>query len=273
MELGNNRTGPKPAFVRKLGRTELARIHSMVSLAKQLRLVWRSVVPLDDVLFSRKKQIYAQAARLAKCGVEPTRAGLCPSGSCCLDSNHNEQQHRTSRAQSLEPKQRATKAVKKWSDFVISLLDAMSGMTAYAPWIAWAVVPSLATDWTQKILISSNILRRPTTREDAIRQSARLRACLVGGYLIYLFWTSIASHEPSAYALLGVDIDCGGEQIKKAFRKLAMVYHPDKVGPQGERFFIALRRSHDVLSDPVKRFAYDRSVQAARQSLHLRQSS
>lgn len=134
----------------------------------------------------------------------------------------------------------------------------MSALTGYAPWLAWAVVPSYATDWALKTLYAINFLARPSSKDQAIRQNARMRACLVGAYLAYLFYNNVANQEPSAYRLLGVDLDCNSEQIKRAFRKLAMVFHPDKVGPQGERFFIALRRSHDVLSDPVKRFAYDR---------------
>lgn len=134
----------------------------------------------------------------------------------------------------------------------------MSALSAYAPWIAWAVVPSFATEWALKALYTIHILSRPSSQQQAVQQSARVRACLVGGYLVWLVYSNIAKQEPSAYRLLGIDLDCNAEQIKRAFRKLAMIYHPDKVGPQGERFFIALRRSHDVLSDPVKRFAYDR---------------
>ncbi|CAO1636020.1 unnamed protein product [Sympodiomycopsis kandeliae] len=134
----------------------------------------------------------------------------------------------------------------------------MSALTGYAPWVAWAVLPSLVSQYALKALHSASIVSRPITQDQARRQGARMQALLVAGYLVYLFCIGIAKQEPSAYQLLGVDLDCNGENIKKAFRKLAMIYHPDKVGPQGERFFIALRRSHDVLSDPVKRFAYDR---------------
>ncbi|CAO1621439.1 unnamed protein product [Parajaminaea phylloscopi] len=85
-----------------------------------------------------------------------------------------------------------------------------------------------------------------------------MRVVLVCGYLVYTFATSLSQREVNAYTLLGVGQDADVDVIRKAFRRLAMVYHPDKVGPRGEGFFIALRRSHDVLSDPVKRFAYDR---------------
>jgi hypothetical protein len=136
----------------------------------------------------------------------------------------------------------------------------MSALGPYLPWLGWAFLPSLATDLTLKLLYSSSLLARPQTPNSAIKQSSRVRALLVAAYLAWSFYITIASRELSAYELLGVDLNSSVEQVKKAFRRMAMLHHPDKVGAQGERFFIALRRSHDVLSDPVKRFAYDRSV-------------
>lgn len=140
------------------------------------------------------------------------------------------------------------------------ILGSMSALTPYLPWLAWAVLPSLATDFTLKLLYGSSLLTRPQTPNVAIKQSSRVRALLVAGFLAWSFYSSIASREPSAYELLGLGLDSSVDQVKKAFRRMAVIHHPDKVGAQGEGFFIALRRSHDVLSDPVKRFAYDRLV-------------
>ena len=61
------------------------------------------------------------------------------------------------------------------------------------------------------------------------------------------------------YEILGVSRDASGEVIKKAFRKLALEYHPDrnKVDGAAEKFK-EINEAYQVLSDTKKRSAYDR---------------
>jgi curved DNA-binding protein len=60
------------------------------------------------------------------------------------------------------------------------------------------------------------------------------------------------------YNTLGVNRGASDEEIKKAYRKLAMKYHPDRGGD--EKKFKEISTAYDVLSDPQKRQMFDSGI-------------
>lgn len=60
------------------------------------------------------------------------------------------------------------------------------------------------------------------------------------------------------YSVLGVSEDASNETIKKAYRSLALQYHPDK-NPEGEERFKEISEAYEILSDPGRRKEYDRT--------------
>jgi molecular chaperone DnaJ len=61
------------------------------------------------------------------------------------------------------------------------------------------------------------------------------------------------------YEVLGINRDAADEDIKKAYRKLAMKHHPDRNpdNPKAEEHFKEAKEAYEILSDASKRGAYD----------------
>jgi molecular chaperone DnaJ len=58
------------------------------------------------------------------------------------------------------------------------------------------------------------------------------------------------------YEILGVSRDASNDEIKKAYRRLAHKYHPDKSGGD-EKKFKEINEAYQILSDPTRRSQYD----------------
>lgn len=76
---------------------------------------------------------------------------------------------------------------------------------------------------------------------------------------VYMCAENKIGGEADWYGILGVDPEADDETVKKQYRKLVLILHPDKnnsVGADGA--FNLLKDAWDMLSDKSKRVAYDR---------------
>ena len=69
----------------------------------------------------------------------------------------------------------------------------------------------------------------------------------------------MSKNQKDYYELLGVNKDSTQEEIKKAYRKKALKYHPDKNpgNKKSEEMFKKISGAYEVLSDPQKKENYD----------------
>ncbi|KAK4189546.1 hypothetical protein QBC35DRAFT_380124 [Podospora australis] len=78
---------------------------------------------------------------------------------------------------------------------------------------------------------------------------------------------STSGEDVDLYALLGVDKSASPNDIKKAYRKLALLHHPDKVSEdkrvESEAKFKAVTQAYEILRDDEKRELYDTHGMAA----------
>ncbi len=69
----------------------------------------------------------------------------------------------------------------------------------------------------------------------------------------------MATQKADYYEILGIARNANADEIKRAFRRLAMQYHPDRNSEAGaETRFKEINEAYEVLSDSDKRSAYDR---------------
>ena len=65
------------------------------------------------------------------------------------------------------------------------------------------------------------------------------------------------------YEVLGVSPSATAEEIRAAYRRLTLAYHPDRnPAPQAGHWMAQINRAYAILSDPAQRAAYDRQQQA-----------
>mmetsp|Transcript_13661 Transcript_13661/g.43660 ORF Transcript_13661/g.43660 Transcript_13661/m.43660 type:complete len:253 (-) Transcript_13661:40-798(-) len=87
-----------------------------------------------------------------------------------------------------------------------------------------------------------------------------MRLAVFSLVLFLVLAETMSEETPDYYDVLGVSKDATEQEIKKAYRKLAVKYHPDKNpdDPDGAaEKFKRIAEAYEVLSDPKKRAEYD----------------
>ncbi|RHZ75386.1 hypothetical protein Glove_214g36 [Diversispora epigaea] len=125
--------------------------------------------------------------------------------------------------------------------------------------LGWTFFPHLATNLIQKIYykIFYPAGVKPQQQKYEIHRR-RIYIFIVLIYLLYTIADVITSRSSNYYDVLKVDRDFTTKEIKTNLRKLQLAFHPDKNKGQEGAQFIEIRVAYDTLTDPVKRFAYDR---------------
>ncbi len=64
------------------------------------------------------------------------------------------------------------------------------------------------------------------------------------------------------YKILGLSASADTVTIRKAYKRLALIYHPDINGsPDAGKRFMEIRNAYEILTDPITRAAHDRELQ------------
>eukprot|EP00931_Biecheleriopsis_adriatica_P078971 TRINITY_DN52391_c0_g1_i1.p1 TRINITY_DN52391_c0_g1~~TRINITY_DN52391_c0_g1_i1.p1 ORF type:complete len:354 (-),score=62.66 TRINITY_DN52391_c0_g1_i1:10-1011(-) len=69
-----------------------------------------------------------------------------------------------------------------------------------------------------------------------------------------------AKQKEDCYKVLGVPFDASEEEINKAYRQLALLYHPDRTGEEESERFCQVKEARRVLESPASRIEYDLKV-------------
>jgi len=75
--------------------------------------------------------------------------------------------------------------------------------------------------------------------------------------------------ELNYYDYLGIPDDSVEKAIRKAYKKKSLLVHPDKLKVESSDEFNKLKMIYDVLSDPIKKAAYDKQLDDVKKQKQL----
>ncbi|KAK3684728.1 hypothetical protein B0T22DRAFT_463977 [Podospora appendiculata] len=137
--------------------------------------------------------------------------------------------------------------------------------------LGWSFLPNLVTGWVQTIYYGIAIRAgdpkpQPGTPRFA-EHRRRIHILVVSAYLLYTIYE--ADYEivraGSFYTDLNLPLNATEREVKSRFRRMAAVFHPDKASTSSSTtaddinaYFVHLKTAADTLTDPARRFAYER---------------
>ncbi|KFY58404.1 hypothetical protein V496_06161 [Pseudogymnoascus sp. VKM F-4515 (FW-2607)] len=130
----------------------------------------------------------------------------------------------------------------------------------------WAFLPNLVTNAIQSVWYGITIRAgdpKPQPRSPLhTKHRQRIHIAVITTYLLYTIYEAHYTIRQASdyYQDLGIPHSASDREIKSRFRRLAALYHPDKVAQSATStdFFRHLKTAQDTLLNPSARFAYDR---------------
>lgn len=124
----------------------------------------------------------------------------------------------------------------------------------------------LACPPNEAIFFARTPVRRPRSSDDGLNSPARPTRDCSGNREVPVKQTTESPRGnkrrgPNLYEILRVNPRARPEQIRNAFRRVALRCHPDRnPSPEATARFLQALRAFKILSDPTKRAAYDRGL-------------
>ncbi|TPX35568.1 hypothetical protein SmJEL517_g02087 [Synchytrium microbalum] len=153
-----------------------------------------------------------------------------------------------------------------WASQLEQEFDGLSDMdfTLLQNIVLWNVIPNFATKTVMWFYYRFRGKTPPTENSPRYRQDySFFYTLVVVGYLLFTFVQVVYDLPPNLYTKLGVTVYTPDAELKAAYRKISLKYHPDKVSEEfapdvQHNMYLGMRKAYDVLKDPTRRAAYDK---------------
>lgn len=103
-----------------------------------------------------------------------------------------------------------------------------------------------------------------------LKRLARLSFDIGGLYYLFLLRVLTSLRLKNYYFILSLNIYANEAEVKRAYRRLAVQFHPDKNNsPEAEEIFKEVNEAYEVLGDPVKKAIYDQMLRGEQVAEHI----
>ncbi|ORX77160.1 DnaJ-domain-containing protein [Anaeromyces robustus] len=135
--------------------------------------------------------------------------------------------------------------------------------------LMWAFLPKMATNFIQaryyEWKYAPNSPSKPKQGSPKYKRDyKKIHILVILVYLIYNFYQSMyqTPRQPTLYETLNVSKDFTTQQLKSNYRKLSLMYHPDKQEPENmaeaQEKYILIRSAYEILQKPIQLKAYEK---------------